>query len=157
MKNKEYNFENFKVNKGNKLAFTASKDIVKETGKKYSPLFISGNSLERIHLLQAITNALEESNYKVSYNINEITNDTNVLIIDEIENLSIEDQNKLIEIIKDYISNKKQIVLGSNIPLDELNINEELKENILWGISVNIEEDLSETNNEKLKDYNWLK
>ncbi len=157
MKNKEYNFENFKVNKGNKLAFTASKDIVKEPGKKYSPLFISGNSLERIHLLQAITNALEESNYKVSYNINEITNDTNVLIIDEIENLSIEDQNKLIEIIKDYISNKKQIVLGSNIPLDELNINEELKENILWGISVNIEEDLSETNNEKLKDYNWLK
>lgn len=157
MKNKEYNFENFKVNKGNKLAFTASKDIVKEPGKKYSPLFISGNSLERIHLLQAITNALEESNYKVSYNINEIINDTNVLIIDEIENLSIEDQNKLIEIIKDYISNKKQIVLGSNIPLDELNINEELKENILWGISVNIEEDLSETNNEKLKDYNWLK
>ncbi len=157
MKNKEYNFENFKVNKGNKLAFTASKDIVKEPGKKYSPLFISGNSLERIHLLQAITNALEESNYKVSYNINEITNDTNVLIIDEIENLSIEDQNKLIEIIKDYISNKKQIILGSNIPLDELNINEELKENILWGISVNIEEDLSETNNEKLKDYNWLK
>ena len=70
MKNKEYNFENFKVNKGNKLAFTASKDIVKEPGKKYSPLFISGNSLERIHLLQAITNALEESNYKVSYNIN---------------------------------------------------------------------------------------
>ena len=65
--------------------------------------------------------------------------------------------NKLIEIIKDYISNKKQIILGSNIPLDELNINEELKENILWGISVNIEEDLSETNNEKLKDYNWLK
>lgn len=157
MKNKEYNFENFKVNKGNKLAFTASKDIVKEPGKKYSPLFISGNSLERIHLLQAITNALEESNYKVSYNINEIINDTNVLIIDEIENLSIEDQNKLIEIIKDYISNKKQIILGSNIPLDELNINEELKENILWGISVNIEEDLSETNNEKLKDYNWLK
>ena len=157
MKNKEYNFENFKVNKGNKLAFTASKDIVKEPGKKYSPLFISGNSLERIHLLQAITNALEESNYKVSYNINEITNDTNVLIIDEIENLSIEDQNKLIEIIKDYISNKKQIIVGSNIPLDELNINEELKENILWGISVNIEEDLSETNNEKLKDYNWLK
>lgn len=157
MKNKEYNFENFKVDKGNKLAFTASKDIVKEPGKKYSPLFISGNSLERIHLLQAITNALEESNYKVSYNINEITNDTNVLIIDEIENLSIEDQNKLIEIIKDYISNKKQIILGSNIPLDELNINEELKENILWGISVNIEEDLSETNNEKLKDYNWLK
>ena len=157
MKNKEYNFENFKVNKGNKLAFTASKDIVKEPGKKYSPLFISGNSLERIHLLQAITNDLEESNYKVSYNINEITNDTNVLIIDEIENLSIEDQNKLIEIIKDYISNKKQIILGSNIPLDELNINEELKENILWGISVNIEEDLSETNNEKLKDYNWLK
>ena len=97
------------------------------------------------------------NNYKTSYNINEITNDTNVLIIDEIENLSIEDQNKLIEIIKDYISNKKQIILGSNIALDELNINEELKENILWGISVNIEEDLSETNNEKLKDYNWLK
>lgn len=157
MKNKEYNFENFKVSKGNKLAFTASKDIVKEPGKKYSPLFISGNTLERIHLLNAIANALEESNYKVSYNINEITNDTNVLIIDEIENLSSEDQKKLIEIIKDYISNKKQIVLGSNIPLDELNINEELKDNILWGLSVNIEEDLSETNNEKLKDYNWLK
>lgn len=157
MKSKEYNFENFKVSKGNKLAFTASKDIVKEPGKKYSPLFISGDHLERIHLLQAINNALEESNYKISYNINEITDDTNVLIIDKIENLSSKDQNKLIEIIKDFISKKKQIVLGSNIPLDELNINEELKDNILWGISVNIEEDSSETNKEKLKDYNWLK
>lgn len=156
MKNKEYNFENFKVNKGNKLAFTASIDIVKEPGKKFTPLFISGNTLERTHLLNAIANALEESNYKVSYRINEITNDTDVLIIDELENLSNEDENKLIEVIKDYISNKKQIVLGSNTTLNELNINEELKDNILWGISVNIEEDSNETNNEKLEDYNWL-
>lgn len=156
MKNKEYNFENFKVNKENKLAFTASKDIVKEPGKKYSPLFISGNTLERIHLLNAIANALEKSNYKVSYSINEITNDTDTLIIDELENLSNEDENKLIDIIKDYISNKKQIVLGSNTTLNELNITEELKDNILWGISVNIEEDSNETNNEKLEDYNWL-
>ena len=156
MKNKEYNFENFKVNKGNKLAFTASIDIVKEPGKKFTPLFISGNTLERTHLLNAIANALEESNHKVSYSINEITNDTDVLIIDELENLSNEDENKLIDIIKDYISNQKQIVLGSNTTLNKLNITEELKDNIWWGISVNIEEDSNETNNEKLEDYNWL-
>lgn len=156
MRNKEQNFDNFKVTKGNKLAFTAATDIVKEPGKKFTPLFISGNTLERTHLLNAIANALEESNHKVSYSINEITNDNDILILDEIENLSSKDENKLIEIIKDYISNKKQIILGSNTPLDKLNITEELKDNILWGISVNIEEDSDEPNNEKLEDYNWL-
>lgn len=156
MRNKEQNFDNFKITKGNKLAFTASTDIVKYPGKKFTPLFISGNTLERTHLLNAIANALEESNHKVSYSINEITNDTDTLILDEIENLSSEDENKLIEIIKNYISNKKQIVLGSNTSFDKLNINEELKDNILWGISVNIEEDSGEPNNEKLEDYNWL-
>lgn len=159
--NKEYNFENFKVKKENKQAFILSQDIVKEPGKKYSPLFISGNQPERIHLLNAIANALEESNHKVSNNINEISNDTNILIIDKIENLSSKDENKLTKIIKDFISNKKQIILGSDKQLDELNITEELKETILWGISANIKEEKIKTNNAKtdieLVNYDWLK
>lgn len=158
--NKEYKFNNFEINKGNKLAYTLSQDIAKEPGKKYSPLFISGNTIERVHLLNAIANyIIDETNYKVSYinlpDINRITNDIDVLIIDELENIS-NNEDKLKEIIKTYTSNNKQIVLGSSKPLDELNINEELKEIILWGITVDIKNDKNKTNSEKLTDYNWL-
>lgn len=156
MKNKEYNFDNFKITKGNKLAFAISKEITKEPGKKYSPLFISGNNLERTHLLNAISNELEKVNHKVSYDINDVTDNTEVLIIDSIENLSSEEKDKLTKIIKSFVDNNKQIVLGSIKTLDELNITEELKETILWGISVNIENDTSEPNTENLSNYDWL-
>lgn len=156
MKNKEYKFNNFKTTKGNNLAFTISKEVAKQPGKKYSSFFISGNNLERTHLLNAIANELEETNHKVSYDINNIKDNTEVLIIDNIENLSSEEKDKLTKIIKSFIDNNKQIVLGSITTLDELNITEELKETILWGISVNIENDTNEANNEKISDYNWL-
>lgn len=156
MKNKEYKFNNFKTTKGNNLAFTISKEVAKEPGKKYSSLFISGNNLERTHLLNAIANELEKTNHNVSYDINNIKDNTEILIIDNIENLSSKEKDKLTKIIKSFIDNSKQIVLGSIKALDELNITEELKEAILWGISVNIENDTSESNNENLSNYNWL-
>lgn len=158
--NKEYNFENFKLNKGNKKAYCLSKDVAREPGKKFTSIFISGNKEERTHLLNAIANSImEEFNYNICYlimdNINEIKTNADVLIIDEFEN--IKEENKLIEIINSFIENKKQVVLGSNKILDDINISEELKDIILWGMVVNIEDDNDNINNEKLKDYDWLK
>ncbi len=158
--NKEYKFDNFEITKGNKLAFTLSQDIAQEPGKKYSPLFISGNKTERVHLLNAIANyIIEKFKYKVSYinvtEVNEIIKEQDILIIDELEKISNE-EDKLKELIKAYTSNNKQIVLGSNKPFDKLNITKELKEIILWGITVNIENDKTKINNKKLTDYDWL-
>lgn len=158
--NKEYNFENFKINESNKKAYYLSQDIAEEPGKKYTPIFISGNKEERTHLLNAIANAIiEKFNYNICYidvvSIKEIDKNANVLIIDEFEN--IKEENKLIKIIKSFIKNKKQVVLGSNKILDDISISEELKDIILWGIVVNIEKSNGSINSEKLKDYNWLK
>lgn len=142
--NKEYKFINFDTNKGNKLAYTLSLSVAEQPGKKYLPLFISGNEKERTHLINAIANyVIELFNYNVLYikatEIKKIPNNIDVLLIDELEHLSSTEEPILIEIIKTFHSNKKQIVLGSNKMLDELNISNNLKEFINWGISVNIE------------------
>ena len=143
--NKEYKFINFDTNKGNKLAYALSLAVAEQPGKKYSPLFISGNKKERTHLINAIANyVIELFNYNVLYintiDINKISNNIDVLLIDELEHLSSMEEPKLIEIIKTFQSNKKQIVLGSNKRLDELNISDKLKEVINWGMAVNIEQ-----------------
>lgn len=142
--NKEYKFINFDTNKGNKLAYTLSLSVAEQPGKKYLPLFISGNKKERTHLMNAIANyVIELFNYNVLYvkaiEIKKIPNNIDVLLIDELEHLSSTEEPILIEIIKTFQSNKKQIVLGSNKMLDELNISNNLKEVINWGMSVNIE------------------
>lgn len=143
--NKEYKFINFDTSKGNKLAYALSLAVAEQPDKKYSPLFISGNEKERTHLMYAIANyVIELFNYNVLYvnatDINKISNNIDVLLIDELEHLSSMEELKLIEIIKTFQSNKKQIVLGSNKRLDELNISDKLKEVINWGMAVNIEQ-----------------
>lgn len=148
--NKEYQFINFDTNKGNKLAYTLSLAVAEQPGKKYIPLFISGNDKERTHLMYAIANyVIEIFNYNVLYvnaiNINKISNNIDVLLIDELEHLSSMEESKLIEIIKTFHSNKKQIVLGSSKRLDELNISDKLKEIINWGMIVNIEQNNNKT------------
>ena len=159
--NKEYQFINFDTNKGNKLAYTLSLAVAEQPGKKYLPLFISGNEKERIHLMNAIANyVIEVFNYNVLYvkatEINKLTSNIDVLLIDELEHLSSAEEPKLIEMIKIFQSNKKQIVLGSNKKLDELNISDKLKEVINWGMSVNIEQNNNKFRKKDLFDYNWL-
>lgn len=159
--NKEYKFINFDTNKGNKLAYTLSLAAAEQPGKKYLPLFISGNEKEKTHLMNAIANyVIELFNYNVLYvnatEINKIPNNIDVLLIDELEHLSSAEEPKLIEIIKTFQSNKKQIVLGSNKKLDELNISDKLKEVINWGMSVNIEQNNNKHKKKDLFDYNWL-
>ena len=159
--NKEYKFINFDTNKGNKLAYTLSLAVAEQPGKKYLPLFISGNEKERTHLMNAISNyVIELFNYNVLYvnttEINKIPNNIDVLLIDELEHLSSTEESKLIEIIKTFQSNKKQIVLGSDKKLDELSISDKLKEVINWGMSVNIEQNNNKSKKKNLFDYNWL-
>lgn len=159
--NKEYKFINFDTNKGNKLAYTLSLAVAEQPGRKYLPLFISGNEKERTHLMNAISNyVIELFNYNVLYvnttEINKIPNNIDVLLIDELEHLSSTEESKLIEIIKTFQSNKKQIVLGSNKKLDELSISDKLKEVINWGMSVNIEQNNNKSKKKNLFDYNWL-
>ncbi len=159
--NKEYKFINFDTNKGNKLAYTLSLAVAEQPGRKYLPLFISGNEKERTHLMNAISNyVIELFNYNVLYvnttEINKIPNNIDVLLIDELEHLSSTEESKLIEIIKTFQSNKKQIVLGSDKKLDELSISDKLKEVINWGMSVNIEQNNNKSKKKNLFDYNWL-
>lgn len=143
--NKNYRFDNFKINKDNRFAFNLASIVAKQPGKNYIPLFISGNKKDRTHLMNAIVNyVIEVFNYNVLYvnatEINSIASNVDLLLIDEFECLSIKDEIKLIEIIKAFQSNKKQVVLGSNKTLDELNVNDKLKAVINWGISVNIKQ-----------------
>lgn len=143
--NKNYRFDNFKINKDNRFAFNLASIVAKQPGKKYIPLFISGNKKDRTHLMNAVANyVIEVFNYNVLYvnatEINSIASNVDLLLIDELECLSIKDEIKLIEIIKAFQSNKKQVVLGSDETLDELNVSDKLKTVINWGISVNIKQ-----------------
>ena len=160
--NKEYKFDNFEINQGNKLAFNLSLTVAKQPGKKYLPFFISGNKKDRVHLMSAIANYIaEQFNYNIGYangnDISKITKDIDVLIIDELECLPNSEEPELLEIIKVLQSNNKQIVLGSAKTLEELNnISDKLKNIISWGMAINIESNNNKTNNTKIPDYNWL-
>ncbi len=67
--NPRYTFDTFIIGPFNELAYSAAQAIVKEPGI-YNPLFIYGNTgLGKTHLIQAVGNALKETNddYKIYY------------------------------------------------------------------------------------------
>src|SRR5690606_15469866 len=63
-----YNFANYIVGPGNRLAFAAAEGVAREPGRLYNPLFIYGAAgLGKTHLLHAIGHSLIERGQHVVY------------------------------------------------------------------------------------------
>ena len=157
-------FDNFIEGESNNLAFATSKVIAEKPGEVYNPLIIYGETgLGKTHLLHAITHFCikENPDFAVIYIscqdfITEYINATkhntidefkekyknlDTLIIDDIQFISGKDgsQNILFDLFGSLYDSKKQIILSSDKPINEIDkIQDRLKSRFTWGISCDV-------------------
>ncbi len=176
--NGNYTFENFVVGPSNQEAQSAALTAALEPGKFYNPLFIYGKSgIGKTHLLHAIGNYIsyksgpEPKVYYISSAdflddyVNAIRDNTinelkesfkqmDVLLIDDIQFLSGKDKTNemFFHIFNHLINNRKQIVITSDRPPNELKgLEERLVSRFASGLSVSIQNPEFETSLEILK------
>jgi len=162
--NPKYNFDNFVVGDGCKLAFAAAQSVAKNPGSVYNPLFIYGGvGLGKTHLMQAIGNEILKNNpkkrveyvssekftsdfvaslLKKSGNFKEKYREIDVLIIDDMQFLAGKEQTQ-VEFFHTFNSLHqagKQIIIASDRPPKSIpTLEERLRSRFEWGLIVDIQ------------------
>ena len=163
--NPKYTFDSFIIGNSNRMAYAAAIAISNDPGNAYNPLFIYGQSgLGKTHLLHAIGNQILQNDLKknilyiptekfTSGYISSIRNNTNeefikrftdidVLLIDDIQFISGKEstQVEFFHIFNTLYEQKKQIVISSDSPLNEIQIlAERLRTRFAWGLITDIQ------------------
>ena len=174
--NKKYVFDSFVVGESNRLAYGAAMSVAERPGEKFNPLFIYGKSgLGKTHLLCAIQNYLAASRpeLKVLYfAAKDLVSDISerairkdwqelkyhtydVLLIDDIQFLEgkKESTELVFQLLNDFITLKKQIVLSADRSPRELNMDERMTSRFLSGLSTDIQPPTFETKMGILRSY----
>lgn len=161
-----YTFDNFIVGKSNEFAAAVCKAVAENPGTKYNPLFIWGGvGLGKTHLLHAIGNYLRKnaptkmtlytSSEKFTNEVIEAvrSNDVNakknfrkkyrsldILMIDDIQFLAKTEvtQEEFFHTFNDLYLAEKQIIICSDRPPKEINIEERLQTRFATGIIADI-------------------
>lgn len=160
----DYSFDTFVVGPHNSLAYAAAHAITEKPGKLYNPLFIYGGSgLGKTHLLNAISNKMQQNNgdvvilYQpadrfVNEFINAIRFDkihrfqekyqrVDVLLIDDVQFISNKEQTQeaFFHIFNSLYELRKQIVFSSDtFPQNIKGIAERLRSRLAWGLVTDI-------------------
>lgn len=161
----DYMFETLAVSDSNRLAFESAKNVAKNPGRSYNPLFIYGPvGVGKTHLMQAVANEVysQDPNNKIIYITseeftNEVveairSNDTakmkrkfrsaNLLIIDDVQFIAGKDrvQEELFHTFNSLIDSGAQIVLSSDRPPSEIKkLEARLSSRFAGGLTVDIE------------------
>lgn len=161
----DYTFETLAVSDSNRLAFESAKNVAKNPGRSYNPLFIYGPvGVGKTHLMQAVANEVysQDPNNKIIYITseeftNEVveairTNDTarmkkkfrsaNLLIIDDVQFIAGKDrvQEELFHTFNSLIDSGAQIVLSSDRPPSEIKkLEARLSSRFAGGLTVDVE------------------
>ena len=164
--NSIYSFENFMTFEGNMIAHNAAKSIAYGNSNAYNPLFIYGGSgTGKTHLLKAIEETIsshekeksilyitaEEFKNDVmtagesgdSYGmamVREIYRNADVLLIDDIQNLTGE-ENALKEMtytIDSLMRKGSKIVISASVPPKKLNMDEQIRYKMGKGLVIEI-------------------
>ncbi|CRK86006.1 Chromosomal replication initiator protein DnaA [Candidatus Providencia siddallii] len=169
--NSKHIFDNFVEGKSNQLAITAARQVAKNLGCVYNPLFLyGGTGLGKTHLLHAIGNYIIEQKYntKVVYMHSEhfvqnmvraLQNNAieefkyyyrsvNVLLIDDIQFFANKDrsQEEFFHTFNALFEDNQQIILTSDRYPKEINgVEDRLKSRLGWGLTVEIEQPELET------------
>ena len=145
--------KNNNIISNNKFAYTAimliKQNIIKSIEPVNNPVTIIGlNKKLRYHILWSIFDKKFNEIYRQTYiyssldklELNEIKN-KRLVIIEELELLSGNQQlqNKMKELLKVCFERKIQIVLCSNININDLEIDELLKNKMLCGLLLHLE------------------
>jgi chromosomal replication initiator protein len=161
----DHTFDNFVVGPNNRLALAAAVATAENPGYAYNPLFIHGDvGLGKTHLLQAICQQIHNSAKDTSIlyiscdgfisrfmecvqagKMGEFRHryrDVDLLVIDDIHFLAKRDrtQEEFFHTFNSLYQSKRQIVLSSDAPPDEIpDLEERLISRFRWGLVAEIE------------------
>lgn len=162
--NENHSFESFVVGESNNFAYRICLNVAEQPGFIANPLYIFGGvGLGKTHLMQAIGNYIldKDLNKKVLYvqandfivdyskatqsssmdAFDEKYNDLDCLLVDDIQMLEIgkKSQQEFFKLFNDLINRKKQIVITSDCPANQLKgIMERLTSRFSQGMTVDI-------------------
>lgn len=164
----QYTFENFVVGKSNEYAEAVARAVCDAPGEKYNPVFLWGGvGLGKTHLMHAIGNRLQR-NYpekKLAYITSEqFTNEfieslhdtahpdakkkfrdkyrkVDVLMMDDVQFLANREgtQEEVFHTFNELYLANKQIILSSDRPPKEINIEERLRTRFAMGVIADIQ------------------
>ncbi len=164
----QYTFENFVVGSSNEYAEAVARSVADNPGTKYNPLFIWGGvGLGKTHLMHAIGNRLQRNfpDKKIKYvtcdqftnefieSIHDSTNPNakksfrdkyrkiDVLMMDDVQFLANKEgtQEEIFHTFNELYLADKQIILSSDRPPKEINIEERLRTRFAMGVIADIQ------------------
>lgn len=167
----EFTFETFVVGPSNQLACSAARAVSDAPGQHYNPLFIYGSSgLGKTHLLYAIAHGIRQRNpsAKILYiKGDEFINDfvesvrsgkagefrvkyreADLMLVDDIQFVAgkVETQNEFFHTFNTLYESKKQIVLTSDRPPQEMALlDDRLRTRFEWGLMADVQQPVLET------------
>lgn len=162
--NENFNFESFVVGESNMFGYRMSMNVAEQPGVIANPLYIFGGvGLGKTHLMQAIGNYIldKDINKKILYvqandfivdyskatqagsmlEFDEKYGNLDCLLVDDIQMLEIgkKSQQEFFKLFNDLINRKKQIVITSDCPANQLKgIMERLTSRFSSGMTVDI-------------------
>lgn len=168
----EFTFETFVVGPSNHLACSAARAVADAPGQHYNPLFIYGSSgLGKTHLLYAIAHVIRQKspNARILYiKGDEFINDfietvrsgrsmndfrikyreADLMLVDDIQFVAgkVETQNEFFHTFNTLYESKRQIVLTSDRPPQEMTLlDDRLRTRFEWGLMADVQQPVLET------------
>lgn len=157
-------FESFVVGANNEFAQAAARAVAKAPARTYNPLFLHGSvGLGKTHLMQAVGAEIRKHkpNYRVLYVTSEqFTNEfisaiqhgelvkfrkhyrqVDVLLIDDVQFLAGKErsQDEFFHTFNSLFDGSKQIVLTSDSPPNEINVEKRLISRFEWGLTAELQ------------------
>ena len=172
MESGEFTFETFVVGPSNKLACSAARAVADAPGQHYNPLFIYGDSgLGKTHLLYAIAHVIRQksrdcrilyikgdefiNDYIETVRSGRSMNDfrtkyreADLMLVDDIQFVAgkVETQNEFFHTFNTLYESKKQIVLTSDRPPQEMALlDDRLRTRFEWGLMADVQQPVLET------------
>lgn len=168
----EFTFDTFVVGPSNQLASSAARAVADAPGRRYNPLFIYGSSgLGKTHLLYAIAHEIrrQSPSSRILYiKGDEFINDfietvrsgrsmndfrikyreADLMLVDDIQFVAgkVETQNEFFHTFNTLYESKRQIVLTSDRPPQEMALlDDRLRTRFEWGLMADVQQPVLET------------